>query len=83
MKLIETRKAEKIIKEIEQKTGELLTIRFGSPDARFSKRYWLIATTKDGFQAPGTYGYVVNSGKTLESLLNYNNETCGISGFCV
>lgn len=61
----------KMIEEIlSEKTGEIVTVRKGAPDARYNVGYFAYLVTKDGFQAVGTYGIIYRQSKTLQGLLD-------------
>lgn len=71
MILVDTKKANKIIEELEKRDiHALYQIRKGSPDARYKDEYHLCRVAYYGCQCTGTYGNIISSSKTLIGLLS-------------
>lgn len=70
MKKLTTTTAKEVSKKLSQKTGEQIDIYYGTPDARFTNRYWAIATTWEGKKAAGTHGVVIAENTIFFKLLN-------------
>jgi len=70
MKNVKTKKAMEVIRKYEEYIGETCQIFKGSPDGRYSERYFLYVTTGNGFISVGTYGGMIAYSKTLEGLLD-------------
>lgn len=67
---VTTKRALEVKRELESRTGEVITIYKGAEDARFNNQYHAYFKSWKGFQTKGTYGECYRSSKTLEGLLN-------------
>ena len=63
-----SKKAQKIKKILEQRTGEKIDIYKGRPDARFKEGYFAYRITGNGFHLYD-YGILIKNSKTLKGLL--------------